>query len=113
MTYCSYVGADLRFGYRNSQWDFAQTYMISDIAALQKIYGADFSTNSGNSVYRWTPGSSNTEINGEVAIDPGGSKIFATAWDGGGCDTYDLSAYNKAQFTDICVHGMFLSRSEG
>ena len=68
---------------------------MADIAALQHMYGADFSTNGGNTVYKWTPGSGSTFVNGDVAIKPGANKIFATIWDGGGVDT--LSAFNQAE----------------
>ncbi|MEW2911201.1 M10 family metallopeptidase [Leisingera sp. JC11] len=90
MSYKSYEGGPS--GYYPGQ-DFAQTYMMLDIAALQHMYGADYTTNSGNTVYKWTPNSGDTLVNGSVAIDAGSNRIFATVWDGGGIDTYDLSAY--------------------
>ena len=75
--------------------------MMLDIAALQQIYGADFTINAGDTVYRWTPGSGHTLVDGAVGIDPGGNRIFATIWDGGGSDRYDLSAYASAS-TSTC-----------
>ena len=93
MTYRSYVGDPLVGGYSNETYGYAQTYMMYDIAALQYMYGADFTVNSGNTVYSWTPGSGNTLINGNAAITPGANRIFMTIWDGGGIDTYDASAY--------------------
>ena len=93
MTYRSYVGDPLVDGYSNEQWGFAQTFMMADIAALQHIYGADYTTNSGDTTYSWNPASGDTLVNGSVAIDAGGNVIFATIWDGGGTDTYDLSSY--------------------
>lgn len=77
----------------NGDDSYPQTFMMHDIRALQHMYGADFTTNSGNTVYKWKPGSGDTLVNGKVAIDAPGSKVFATIWDGGGKDTYDLSAY--------------------
>ncbi len=100
MTYRSNVGGPAD-GYRNGEFDYAQTYMMADIAALQRMYGADFSTNSGNTVYKWKPGSGDTLVNGKVAIDAGGNRIFATIWDGGGKDTYDLSAYKTGISVDL------------
>ncbi len=100
MTYRSYVGGPLT-GYTNEQWGYAQTYMISDIAALQELYGADYSTNSGNTVYKWNPGSGDTLVNGSVGIDATGNVIFATIWDGGGKDTYDLSSYSSNLLIDL------------
>ena len=100
MTYRSNVGGPSDF-YRNGEFDYAQSYMMSDIAALQRMYGADFSTNSSNTVYKWNPGSGDTLVNGKVAIDAGANRIFATIWDGGGKDTYDLSAYKSGVTVDL------------
>ncbi len=92
MTYRSYVGAPTN-AYSNTAWSFAQSWMMLDIAALQHLYGADFTTNSGNTVYKWSPNSGITYVDGVAVINPGQNRIFATIWDGGGTDTYDLSAY--------------------
>ena len=49
MSYSSYVGAKTWYG---GEDDFPQTLMMDDIAALQFMYGADFSyVDSG---YEWT-----------------------------------------------------------
>jgi len=100
MTYNSFVG-DNATGYKNEEFGFPQTYMMSDIAALQHMYGANFKVNSDNTTYSWKPNSSNTYVNGKVAIDPGGDNIFATIWDGGGHDKYDLSAYSNNLHLDL------------
>ncbi|MGD9864959.1 MAG: M10 family metallopeptidase [Pseudodonghicola sp.] len=94
MTYRSYVGADVSGGYTNETYGYAQSWMMLDIAALQHMYGADYTTNAGDTVYTWTPEAGITWVNGAAAISPGDNRIFATIWDGGGIDTYDLSAYS-------------------
>lgn len=101
MTYRSYVGDPLSGGYSNEQTSYAQTYMMGDIAALQYIYGADFTTNSGDTVYKWDPASGDTLVNGQIGIDAAGNHIFATIWDGGGTDTYDLSSYTTDLALDL------------
>ncbi|WP_026614638.1 M10 family metallopeptidase C-terminal domain-containing protein [Ensifer aridi] len=98
MTYRGYVGGN---GYYYEQYGAPQTFMMADIAALQEMYGADFTTNSGNTVYKWTPGSGATLVNGAVAVSPGANRIFATVWDGGGNDTYDLTAYTTGLKVDL------------
>ncbi len=100
MTYNGFVG-DTASGYAYERFGAPQTFMMADIAALQHMYGADFTTKSGNTVYKWTPTSGNTVIDGEVAIAPGGNRIFATIWDGGGRDTFDLTAYKTALKIDL------------
>jgi serralysin len=92
MTYRTYIGQPIS-GYSYEAFGAPQTFMMLDIAALQYMYGADFTTNSGNTVYTWSQTDGTTFVNGNVAIDPGGNRIFATIWDGGGIDTYDLSNY--------------------
>ncbi|WP_342239452.1 M10 family metallopeptidase C-terminal domain-containing protein [Inquilinus sp. OTU3971] len=100
MTYRTFIGDDTS-GYNYETWGAPQTFMMLDIAALQYMYGADFTTNSGNTVYSWSPTAGTTFVNGNVAIAPGGNRIFATIWDGGGVDTYDLSNYTTNLTVDL------------
>lgn len=100
MTYRTFVGDNGGF-YRYGANDAPQTYMMGDIAAMQQMYGADFTTNAGNTTYKWNPGSGDTLVNGQVAIDAAANRIFATVWDGGGNDTYDLSSYTNALSIDL------------
>lgn len=92
MSYRSYTGAPLT-GYVNESWGYAQSLMQLDIAAIQQLYGANFTTNSGNTVYTWSPTTGEMSINGVGQGAPGGNRIFMTVWDGGGVDTYDFSRY--------------------
>lgn len=101
MTYHSFVGQKSHGGYTNEMFGFPQTYMMADILALQHMYGADFTTNDGDTVYSWSQASGQTLINGDVGLNPGENRIFATIWDGGGTDTYDLSAYRKGVQIDL------------
>ncbi|MEE1611970.1 M10 family metallopeptidase C-terminal domain-containing protein [Microvirga sp. CF3016] len=86
-------------------WDKPQTFMQYDIAALQVLYGADFVTNSGNSVYTWSPETGEAFVNGIRQGAPVTNKIFMTIWDGGGNDTYDLSNYSGDQTIDLAPGG--------
>jgi serralysin len=100
MTYRTFIGDDTS-GYNYEAWGAPQTFMMLDIAALQYMYGADFTTNGGDTTYTWSPTGGETFINGTIAIDPGGNRIFATLWDGGGVDTYDLSNYTTNLTLDL------------
>ncbi|MCB1312433.1 MAG: M10 family metallopeptidase C-terminal domain-containing protein [Sedimentitalea sp.] len=77
-----------------------QTFMIHDIAALQHIYGADFTTNAGDTHYAWKPDGT-TWVDGDLAIDPAGSVILMSLWDGGGRDVYDFSAFGGGIAIDL------------
>jgi serralysin len=71
MTYRSYVGDPIQGGYSNGTWSFPQTLMMEDIRALQYLYGANFATNSTNSVYTWSPTTGQMFINGVGQGAPG------------------------------------------
>ncbi len=101
MTYRSYVGASSSSGYTNEYGGFPQTLMQDDIAALQYMYGANFSYNSGDTVYRWSPTTGEMFVNGAGQGAPIANRILMTVWDGGGIDTYDFSAYGSALYVDL------------
>jgi hypothetical protein len=103
MSYRSYVGGPTT-GYTNETYGFPTTYMMNDIRALQEMYGADFTTNSSNTVYKWSPTTGEFFIDGVAQGQPGGAGapasaniVFMTVWDGGGNDTYDFSNYTTAR----------------
>ncbi|HAG81594.1 MAG TPA: hypothetical protein DCL61_10595, partial [Cyanobacteria bacterium UBA12227] len=73
MSYRSYVGEPVYGGY--SQSFFPTTPMLNDIAAIQHLYGANMTTRSGNTVYKWGSG----------------QQLLETIWDAGGIDTIDWS----------------------
>ncbi len=85
--------------------DWAQTFPILDIAALQFLYGANFATTgevwSGNSVYTFNPTTGEMSINGAGQGAPAGNRILRTIWDGHGEDTYDLSNYTTNLQIDL------------
>ncbi len=78
-----------------------QTYMMYDIAALQFLYGANYATNAGDTVYKWNPSTGALSINGVSRGDPAGNVVNETVWDGGGNDTYDLSSYTGGLSLDL------------
>jgi serralysin len=99
-TYRSYIGAS-GLHVENETGGYAQTLMMYDIAALQHMYGADFSTRNGDTVYRWDPATGQTFIDGVGQAAPAGNRVFMTIWDGGGIDTYDLSTYATPVTVDL------------
>jgi len=101
MSYRSYIGASTTGGYTNGSTSYPQTLMMLDIAALQKMYGANYTTNAGDTVYRWNPLTGEMSINGVAQGPPAGNKIFMTIWDGGGNDSYDLSNYSGGVSIDL------------
>jgi serralysin len=110
MTYRSYPGQPPN-GYTNETWGYPQTLMMYDIAALQAIYGANFNTNSGDSVYTWNAATGEMSINGVGQGAPGNgamgvaNRVFLTVWDGGGIDTYDMHVFSAGMLIDLTPGG--------
>lgn len=101
MSYRSYVGASTTSGYTNGSGSYPQSLMMLDIAALQKMYGADYTTNAGDTVYSWSATTGQMMINGVSQGATAGNKVFLTVWDGGGNDTYDFSNYSGGVKVDL------------
>jgi len=75
---------------------YAQTPMLYDIAAVQAIYGADFTTRSTDTTYGFH---NNTGLN--VYDFTKNTNPILTIWDGGGIDTLDLSGFSGTQRVDL------------
>ena len=112
MSYRSYLGGPTSY-YTVEAWGYPQSLMMLDIAAIQQIYGADFTTEAGDTTYRFDPLTGEMTVNGVSAGVPGANRVFRTIWDGNGTDTIDLSAYstdlridlNPGKGTDLNVTG--------
>jgi serralysin len=109
MSYRSHTGSTTTSGYTNGADDYAQSWMMLDIAALQHLYGADYGAQAGNTRYSWNPLSGETSINGIGQGAPSANRVFLTIWDGGGIDTYDFSAYTAAVSVDLAPGGWSVS----
>ena len=97
MSYNSYEDSD---GLYNRPTDFAQSFMMLDIAALQEIYGANYTTNAGNTVYTFDRLTGEMFVNGRGdGQTTGTDTIFRTIWDGGGVDTIDFSTYGASRLS--------------
>lgn len=101
MTYASYLGAKITGKYTNAADSYAQSPMLDDIAAIQKLYGANYAFNNGATTYHWSQETGEEFINGVGQGKPIGNKVFQTVWDGGGNDTYDFSNYSHGLSVDL------------
>jgi hypothetical protein len=96
-----YAGALHQQRFAGEKISQPQTYMQYDVAALQYLYGANFNTNSGDSVYTFSQTTGEMFINGVGQGAPAGNRIFLTIWDGGGNDTIDASNYANGVTIDL------------
>ena len=75
----------------DGQGPYPTTLMMLDIAALQRMYGADYDFNATDTVYRWDKLTGEKFVNGVSQGRPASNVVLETVWDGGGIDTYDFS----------------------
>ena len=101
MTYRSYQNQAISGGYTNESFGYAQSPMMYDIAALQHMYGANYSSNAGATTYSWNPATGEASVDGVAQGAPGANRVFMTVWDGGGTDTYDFSNYTTSVAADL------------
>jgi serralysin len=84
------------FDFHISGTVYSATPLIHDIAAAQRIYGADMTTRTGDTVYGFN---SNAGRDGyDFTKTP--APIMAI-WDAGGKDTLDASGYATTQLVDL------------
>ncbi|PWB35959.1 serine 3-dehydrogenase [Pseudomonas sp. SDI] len=84
---------------------YSSAPLVDDIAAIQKLYGANYATRSGDTVY----GFNATADRDFYSATSASSKVVFAVWDGGGNDTLDFSGFtqnqkinlNEASFSDV------------
>lgn len=107
MTYRSFVGHNLTTQpyYTNESGGYAQSLMMLDIAAIQQMYGADFTTNASDTTYTFSTTTGEMFVNGVGQGTPYANRVFRTIWDGNGNDTYNLSNYTTNLSIDLTPGG--------
>ncbi|MEL6619960.1 MAG: matrixin family metalloprotease [Pseudomonadota bacterium] len=112
MTYKSYSGQPDTLGfYTTKSGHYPQTLMMLDIAALHRLYGADYTDQAGDSVYTFDTFSGEMFINGSgqgVARTDSGAiaqVTLRTVWDGNGDDTYDFANFTTDMAIDLTPGG--------
>lgn len=91
------TGADfVRWEGNNGFWQYSAVPLMDDIAAAQRLYGANMTTRTGDTVYGFNSNAGQPWF----APDHNGYMIFAV-WDAGGNDTFDFSGYSQNQLIDL------------
>ncbi|WOE82449.1 serralysin family metalloprotease [Pseudomonas protegens] len=79
--------------------------LMDDIAAIQKLYGANYGTRAGDTTYGFNSNTGRDFYSASSSAD----KLVFSVWDGGGNDTLDFSGFtqnqkinlNEASFSDV------------
>jgi hypothetical protein len=105
MTYASYFGSPPELLPTSAiAGSSPQSFMMYDIAALQALYGANFSKAGTVANYTWDKTTGQELINGRPAPLTGTTstdKIFSTVWTMGAASTYDLTNFTDNQVDDL------------
>lgn len=75
---------------------YNQTPMLADIAAIQRLYGANTTTRTGDSIYGF-----NSNAGAPFLIASASQHVVYAIWDAGGNDTMDFSGYSQNQTIDM------------
>lgn len=76
---------------------YASAPLMDDIAAIQRLYGANMETRTGDTVYGFN---SNSERD-FFTIKNAEQKLVFSVWDAGGNDTFDFSGYRQDQIINL------------
>jgi len=79
-------------------WQLPMTPGIDDIAAAQRLYGANMTTRTGDTTYGFN---SNADEPYFRITDAHQSFVRFTVWDAGGNDTFDFSGYDYNHVIDL------------
>jgi serralysin len=90
------TGADFRINGVGTTY-YASAPLMDDIAAAQRLYGANMTTRTGDTVYGFNSNAGQPWFRATTSSSP---MVFAV-WDAGGTDTFDFSGYTQAQVIDL------------
>jgi serralysin len=77
---------------------YPSTPLLDDIAAIQRLYGANMTTRTGNDTYGF-----NCDAGDAFAITSSREQVVFCIWDAGGNDTLDLFGYATDQVINLAA----------
>lgn len=91
------TGADFRTDGTGTR-RYASAPLLDDISAAQRLYGANTTTRTGDTVYGFNSNTGRIWYQANNELSP----LVFCAWDAGGVDTFDFSGYlNNGQIIDL------------
>ncbi|MFN3669034.1 MAG: M10 family metallopeptidase C-terminal domain-containing protein, partial [Brevundimonas sp.] len=91
------TGADFRINSTGTR-HYASAPLLDDISAAQRLYGANMTTRTGDTVYGFNSNAGQPWFIGTDQFAP----LVFSVWDAGGSDTLDFSGYvNDGQVIDL------------
>jgi serralysin len=96
MSYFDAINTGATHTYNGTTY-YAVTPLLADITAIQRLYGYNANTRTGNTSYGFN---SNADRDAYKLNSPTDQKVFAI-WDAGGNDTLNASGYGTNQILDL------------
>ncbi|MGV3580265.1 M10 family metallopeptidase C-terminal domain-containing protein [Brevundimonas sp.] len=93
MSYFSETNTGASFG----SGRYSSAPLLDDIAAAQRLYGANMTTRTGDTTYGFNSNAGQNWFSASTAL----SVLIFAVWDAGGNDTFDFSGYNTSQVIDL------------
>jgi Ca2+-binding RTX toxin-like protein len=91
------TGADFRVNGSGTRF-YSAAPLLDDISAAQRLYGANMTTRTGDTVYGFNSTAGQPWFSATGASSP----LIFCAWDAGGTDTFDFSGYStNGQVIDL------------
>ncbi|MBX9615686.1 MAG: M10 family metallopeptidase C-terminal domain-containing protein, partial [Caulobacteraceae bacterium] len=97
MSYFSESNTGGNFNAPSGARQYAAVPLLDDIAAVQRLYGANTTTRTGDTVY----GFNSTADRPWYAATSASTDLIFAIWDAGGTDTLDFSGYAEAAVIDL------------
>ncbi|CAN5374352.1 hypothetical protein BH10PSE1_BH10PSE1_10970 [soil metagenome] len=92
MSYFSESNTGGAFGGR-----YSSAPLMDDIVAAQRLYGANMTTRTGDTVYGFNSNAGRAWFSATAST----TQLIFSVWDAGGTDTLDFSGYSQAQTIDL------------
>jgi hypothetical protein len=93
-TVMSYFNANVTHGFMGSA--NSATPLLYDIAAIQRLYGANMTTRTGDNIYGF-----NATAGQAFSITGADHQVNFSIWDAGGRDVLDFSGYDETQWINL------------
>lgn len=97
MSYFSESNTGGNFNTGSGARQYSAAPLLDDIAAAQRLYGANVTTRTGDTVY----GFNATADRAWFAATTAATDVIFAVWDAGGTDTLDFSGYVENQLIDL------------
>lgn len=97
MSYFDETWTGANYGPNGTGSRYPASVLLDDIVAAQRLYGANMTTRTGDTIYGFNSNADRAWYNANNEL----SELIFAVWDAGGVDTLDFSGYSDNQLIDL------------